>query len=205
MSNEHKALTPLDILLGDRRIVLGSASPRRIALLSELFSSVEIRPAHIDENYDPSMDPHCVPEFLSKAKAADILPTLGTGEILVTADTVVILEGELIGKPLDREHAHHILERLSGHTHTVVTGYALTDVARQVSGSVQSYITFAGLTEEEITYYLDHYQVMDKAGAYGVQEWIGLVGVSEIQGSYHNIMGLPTAALYRELKIFLQS
>lgn len=200
----HSVASPLERELSSYRLVLGSSSPRRIDLLRRLVSDIDVRPSGAEETYDPDLSAYDVPTYLACVKASGLRSTLRPGEILVTADTIVILDGRVIGKPGDMEEAEETLRLLSGRTHEVITGYALTDcTGRQITESVHSYITFASLSDEEIAYYLTHFDVLDKAGAYGVQEWIGLIGVTDIRGSYHNIMGLPTASLYRSLRQFV--
>ena len=127
---------------------------------------------------------------------------LQPGELIITADTIVWLNGEVLGKPRDREDAINMLHKLSGNTHEVFTGVTLTTKEKQRSFYAETKVTFARLTDEEILYYIDKYQPFDKAGSYGVQEWIGFIGVERIEGSYFNVMGLPVQRLYRELKVF---
>ena len=194
---------PLNALLHGWRLVLGSKSPRRVELLKQLGLKFETRPSHFDEQHSDDLPPEDLALFLAKGKAEDLRRELEQDELLITADTIVILDGEVIEKPHSLEEAAHFLRRLSGRWHQVVTAFVLTTTEHQVSESVESEIHFAPLSEEEIAYYLSHYEVMDKAGAYGVQDWIGLIGVSEIRGSYHNVMGLPTSLLYHRLKDFL--
>ena len=195
---------PINKLLRGRRIVLGSQSPRRIQLLGELGLHVTVRPPKIEEVYPDDLPIEEVALFLSRLKADSLRPSLSDEEILITADTVVLLEGELLGKPADLDHARDFLRRLSGKTNTVITGYTIMDAHDKVSaGQAVSRIRFAPLDEDEIEYYIRRCEVLDKAGAYGVQDWIGLIAVEDIQGSYNNIIGLPTALIYRDLKAFL--
>lgn len=199
MDRQH----PLDTLLAKWRLVLGSKSPRRVELLTELGLDFEVRPSHFDEQHGAEVAPRELPLLLAQGKARDLRGSLATDELLITADTIVILDDEVIEKPRNLEEAADFLRRLSGHWHQVVTAFVLTTAGHQASESVESEILFAPLTEEEIAYYLSRYEVLDKAGAYGVQDWIGLIGVREIRGSYHNVMGLPTSVLYHQLKEFL--
>ena len=148
-------------------------------------------------------DPFEVPQLLASRKAEFLLPQLMPNDLLITADTVVVLEGQILEKPHSLEEAVTYLNRLSGKWHQVITGYCLTMLERRFKASVSSRILFDQLTVEEVDYYVSQYEVLDKAGAYGIQDWIGLIGVKEIQGSYHNVMGLPTAHLYQHLKEFL--
>lgn len=186
------------------RIILGSNSPRRRELLVglDLSFDVHVIPG-LEENYPDSLQPQEIPVFLSKQKAEAYLSTLEDQVLLITADTIVWNETEVIGKPKDREDAIRMLRSLSGHEHQVVTGVCLTTTKKQETFSVVSSVRFASLTDEEIIYYVDKYKPFDKAGAYGIQEWIGYVGVESISGSFYNVMGLPVQRLYQELKRFV--
>lgn len=186
------------------RIILGSNSPRRRELLAglDLSFDVYVIPG-LEENYPDSLQPQEIPVFLSKQKAEAYLSTLEDQVLLITADTIVWNETEVIGKPKDREDAIRMLRSLSGHEHQVVTGVCLTTTKKQETFSVVSSVRFASLTDEEIIYYVDKYKPFDKAGAYGIQEWIGYVGVESISGSFYNVMGLPAQRLYQELKRFV--
>lgn len=186
------------------RIILGSNSPRRRELLAglDLSFDVHVIPG-LEENYPDSLQPQGIPVFLSKQKAEAYLSTLEDQVLLITADTIVWNETEVIGKPKDREDAIRMLRSLSGHEHQVVTGVCLTTTKKQETFSVVSSVRFASLTDEEIIYYVDKYKPFDKAGAYGIQEWIGYVGVESISGSFYNVMGLPVQRLYQELKRFV--
>lgn len=186
------------------RIILGSNSPRRRELLAglDLSFDVHVIPG-LEENYPDSLQPQEIPVFLSKQKAEAYLSTLEDQVLLITADTIVWNETEVIGKPKDREDAIRMLRSLSGHEHQVVTGVCLTTTKKQETFSVVSSVRFASLTDEEIIYYVDKYKPFDKAGAYGIQEWVGYVGVESISGSFYNVMGLPVQRLYQELKRFV--
>lgn len=186
------------------RIILGSNSPRRRELLAglDLSFDVHVIPG-LEENYPDSLQPQEITVFLSKQKAEAYLSTLEDQVLLITADTIVWNETEVIGKPKDREDAIRMLRSLSGHEHQVVTGVCLTTTKKQETFSVVSSVRFASLTDEEIIYYVDKYKPFDKAGAYGIQEWIGYVGVESISGSFYNVMGLPVQRLYQELKRFV--
>lgn len=185
------------------RIVLASNSPRRRELLAGLDLSFEIRVIPgLEENPPSSLPPQEIPLFLSKQKAEAYLPALEDQVLLITADTIVWDGEEVIGKPKSREDAVRMLRKLSGHEHQVVTGVCLTTTKRQVAFSVASSVRFSSLAPEEIAYYVDKYKPYDKAGAYGIQEWIGYVGVEGISGSFYNVMGLPVQRLYQELKKF---
>lgn len=154
----------------------------------------------VDESYPDTLQGGDIPLYIAREKAAAYRDLMQADELMITADTIVWLDGRVLGKPRDREEALQMLRNLSGRTHEVFTGVCITTTEWQRSFSAQTEVRFAQLTEEEIAWYVDHYQPMDKAGAYGVQEWIGFVGVEYISGSYFNIMGLPVQRLYRELK-----
>ncbi len=184
-----------------KKLILASNSPRRHELLKGLDLNFEVRVKKgVGENYPDNIPDEKVPEYISKEKAAAY--DIHDDETLLTADTVVILKGKIMGKPKDADEAREMLRQLSGHTHHVVTGVSITTREKQVSFSDTSAVTFRNLTEEEIDYYVDHYKPFDKAGAYGVQEWIGYIGVTRIEGSFYNVMGLPVERVYEVLKEF---
>ena len=183
------------------RIILASNSSRRKELLSGLGVEYEIRTLpDVDESYPDALQGGDIPLYIAREKAAAYRELLQPDELMITADTIVWLDGRVLGKPRDREDALRMLRDMSGRTHEVFTGVCLTTTAWQRSFTSQTEVRFASLTEEEIIWYVDKFHPMDKAGAYGVQEWIGYVGVEYIAGSYFNIMGLPVQRLYRELK-----
>ena len=185
-----------------KKLILASNSPRRRELLNGLDLDFEVRVKRgVGEKYPKYIPVDSVPEYISreKAEAYDITDD----EILLTADTVVILDGEIMGKPTDAEAARAMLHRLSGHSHHVVTGVTIKTTQRSESFSDVTVVTFRKLTDEEINYYVDRYKPFDKAGSYGVQEWIGYIGVTHIDGSFYNVMGLPVERVYEELKKFL--
>ena len=185
------------------KIILASNSPRRKELLKGLDLDFEVRIIpDIDESYPPDLPPEEIPCYIARKKAAAYSVSMQANELIITADTVVVLDGDIIEKPADKSDAIRMLKRLSGRKHQVITAVTLTTMDRQHSFSVTSSVDFALLTAEEINYYLDRYQPYDKAGAYGIQEWIGYVGVSSIEGSFYNVMGLPIQRLYQELKHF---
>lgn len=182
------------------RLVLASNSPRRRELLSGLGLEYEVRlMSGIDESYPPTLTGEEIPQFIARKKASAY--TLASDELLITADTIVYLNGEVMGKPATEEEACQMLRNLSGRTHQVITGVVLTTTTEQRCFASVSHVTFASLTDEDIHHYVTHYRPMDKAGAYGIQEWIGYVGVERLEGSYFNVMGLPVQRLYKELKI----
>jgi len=181
-------------------IILASNSPRRKELLGGLGLDYEVRTLPgIDESYPDTLQGEDIPVYISSKKASAYLDSLKNNELLITADTIVWLDGRVLGKPSDEEEACQMLRDLSGKTHQVITGVTLATTAFQKSFASVSQVTFASLTEKEIKYYVNHYHPMDKAGSYGVQEWIGFIGVERIEGSYFNVMGLPVQRLYREL------
>lgn len=186
--------------LGDCKILLASHSPRRRELLGKLDVDVEILPLiEVNESYPAKMVPEEVAAYISRKKAHPYMAQLNDREILLTADTVVINRGEVLGKPDCAEDAALMLRLLSGHTHKVVTGVTLATKKRTVTFSEITEVDFAPLSHEEIDYYVEKYRPMDKAGAYGIQEWIGYVGISGIRGDYYNVMGLPLHSLYNRL------
>ena len=189
--------------LSKYKIILGSNSPRRKELLSglDIKFNVKVIPG-LEENYPETLDPQEIPVFLSKQKAEAYLSSLDDTMLLITADTIVWNGNAVIGKPKNRAEAIQMLRSLSGHEHHVVTGVCLTTTKKQLTFSVISSVRFASLSDEEIIYYVDKYKPFDKAGAYGIQEWIGYVGVESISGSFYNVMGLPVQRLYQELKTF---
>lgn len=182
-----------------KRIILASNSPRRRELLAGLDIDFEVRVKEgIDEAYPASLPMEQIPQYISRAKsqAYDLAPD----EFLITADTIVWTEGRVLGKPSSPTEAEHMLHLLSGRTHQVVTGVTLATTEWTTSFAAVTDVTFATLTDDEVHYYVQRYAPMDKAGAYGVQEWIGYVGVTSLSGSYYNVMGLPVQRLYAELK-----
>jgi len=184
-------------------IVLASNSPRRKELLSGLGIPFEIRVIpDIDETFPQDLPLSEIPSYIARKKADTYRTTIKKKELIITADTVVIINDRIIEKPIDREDAIRMLQLLSGRTHLVITGVVMTSVEKQVEFSIQSTVDFAELENEEIIYYLDTFHPYDKAGAYGIQEWIGYVGVKAITGSFYNVMGLPVQQLYQELKKF---
>ncbi|MDR2138625.1 MAG: Maf-like protein [Tannerella sp.] len=186
-----------------RHIILASHSPRRRELLSGLGIDFEVRVIPgIDESYPSGLPPAEIPCYLARKKAEAYRSDIKEDELIITADTVVILDNEILEKPRDRNDAIRMLHRLAGRTHEVVTGVVITAANRQSAFSVISAVDFAALTDKEIRYYVDTFQPYDKAGAYGIQEWIGFIGVQGIRGSFYNVMGLPVQRLYQELKKF---
>lgn len=187
--------------LKNYRIVLASQSPRRKELLAGLGLEYETRVLpDVDESFPPELTGGDIPMYIAREKAEAYRPSLGADELLITADTIVWLDDAVLGKPADRDDALRMLRKLSGQVHDVYTGVCLTTPHWQRAFTARTEVKFSSLNEEEITWYVDQFCPFDKAGAYGVQEWIGYVAVEHISGSYFNIMGLPVQRLYRELK-----
>ena len=189
--------------LSKYNILLASNSPRRRELLSGLdinYSVVAL--PDVDESYPADLVHSEIPTFIARQKAAAYESHMEENTLLLTADTIVWLNGEVFGKPEDEEDAVRMLKSLSGKTHEVITGVCLTSKNKQSAFHVTTTVTFAELDEEEIRYYVEKFRPMDKAGAYGIQEWIGYIGVTQISGSYFNVVGLPIQRLYDELKKF---
>lgn len=185
------------------KLILSSNSPRRKELLVGLGLPFDVRLIDdIDESFPQDLNPLEVAAFISQKKAAAYKRTLHSQEVIITADTVVLCSGQILGKPRNEEDAHRMLRMLSGKVHQVVTGVTILSTEKEKTFSVVTDVTFKELTDEEITYYIHTYQPFDKAGAYGIQEWIGYVGVTQLQGSYFNVMGLPVQRIYEELKSY---
>ena len=182
------------------KIILGSASPRRQELLRGINLNFEIMPMDVDESYPPYLNGVDIPMYLAEKKADAYKNMLNDELMVITADTIVFLDGKVLGKPIDKADAFKMLQRLSGKTHQVITGVCISTAVRRRTFHVISEVKFARLNDAEIDYYLEHYAPYDKAGSYGVQEWIGFIAVEHINGSYFNVMGLPIQRLYNELK-----
>jgi len=190
----------------DYKIILASNSPRRRELLAGLGLAFEVRVLEgVDERYPESLPADDVAEYIAAEKAEAYRSVMQPDELLITADTVVICDGEVLGKPVDEADACRMLRQLSGKTHHVVTGVCLTTTNDQRRFSVTTEVTFKPLTDSEIHYYVDNYHPLDKAGAYGIQEWIGYIGCTGLRGSYYNVMGLPVQRIYTELAILVKS
>lgn len=187
--------------LSKYKVVLGSNSPRRRELLSglDIDFKVQVVPG-IDESYPDTLKVEDVPVYIAKQKAEVYKKDMPDDELLITADTIVWTCQSILGKPTDREDAICMLQTLSGCMHEVITGVCLTTKEKMISFSVSSIVSFAELDATDIAYYIDKYRPFDKAGGYGIQEWIGYVGVESINGSFYNVMGLPVQRLYQELK-----
>ncbi len=182
------------------RLILASKSPRRQAILTDLGLPFEVIQTSVDESYPADIPLAKVAEFLAHKKAT--AHPIEDGTLLITADTVVINDDAILGKPENEAQAINILTSLSGKTHLVVTGVCLRSNQKTTSFSATTEVTFNNLTEAEIEHYVNIYQPLDKAGAYGIQEWIGMIGISSIKGDYYNVVGMPAQALWSNLKTF---
>ena len=182
------------------KVILASGSPCRRELLSGLGIDYTIKVLpDVNEAYPETLKGEDIPLYIAREKAEAYLKGIESDELIITADTIVWLDNEVLGKPTDEQQAKVMLRMLSGKTHHVITGVCLTTSEFQKSFTTTTEVTFAKLSEEEIDYYVEKYRPLDKAGAYGIQEWIGFVGVEAINGSYFNVMGLPIQRLYKEL------
>lgn len=184
------------------KLILGSKSPRRKELLSSIGIQFEIRTKETDENYPETLPIEQVAEYIAQLKADDLIEDLKDDEILLCADTTVQIDNILLGKPKDATEASKMLSLLSGRTHIVTTGVVIASNEMELSFSVKTEVTFKPLSMDEIEYYIETYQPFDKAGSYGIQEWIGYIGIQKINGSYNNVVGLPTQEVYQALQKF---
>jgi septum formation protein len=186
--------------LKNYKIYLASKSPRRRELLADMGIDYELLSAEVEESYDPSMHPAEVVQYLSRLKLSAVdFAQYPANTIFIACDTIVVMDGRILGKPKDDEEALQMLRQLSGHTHTVLSGLTVATPNHSLTDYRSTEVTFAELSDGELRYYVEHYRPLDKAGAYGVQEWIGCVGISSIQGSFYNVMGLPTRLLWEML------
>ena len=184
-------------------VVLASNSPRRKELLQRLGVPFKVRTLFgIDESYPDTLRGEDIVRYISRNKANAYRSSMGPDELLITADTIVYLQGEVMGKPHDADDARRMLRALAGQVHQVITGVTIITANDMENFAVTSQVKFSDLSDDEINYYVDRYLPLDKAGAYGIQEWIGLVAVEELRGSYFNVVGLPIQRLYQALKRF---
>lgn len=191
--------------LKNHRLILASQSPRRRQLLSDCGLEYELAERYeVEELFPATMEADEVPVYLSRLKSEGYPAELAKNDILLTADTVVIVDRQILGKPADEAEAYAMLRTLSGRAHRVTTGVTLRSKSRVESFAVQSDVYFRALTDEEIDYYVERYRPMDKAGSYGIQEWIGYVGIERIDGSFYNVMGLPVQRVYAALAEFVK-
>lgn len=189
--------------LNKYEIVLASNSPRRKELLQRMGVNFKVRTLFgIDESYPDSLRGEDIVCYISRNKAKAYQSSMAPNELLITADTIAYVDGEVMGKPKNAEQAKEMLHKLSGKTHQVITGVTIVTAKRTENFGVTSQVKFTNITDEEINFYVDNYLPFDKAGAYGIQEWIGIVAVEEIKGSYFNVVGLPVQRLYQKLKTF---
>jgi len=186
--------------LDNYNIILASQSPRRQTLLKELGIDFTVKVTHTKEDFPNHLQKEEIPLFLAQQKANTLLPDLSDKDILITADTIVWLDNKAVNKPIDREDAYHMIESLSGNQHTVYTAVQLSTNKKQIAFFASTKVFFSELSKAEIDYYIDKYQPFDKAGAYGIQEWIGYIGIEKIEGSYFNVMGFPVHQVYQHLK-----
>jgi len=187
----------------ERKIVLVSGSPRRKELLEKLGFNFSVKLIDVDESYSSDIPVDAIAEYLSVKKFNAYIETgVGENELIITADTVVIKDKNVLGKPVDLDEAEKIIGLLSNSWHKVITGVCLGNTEKKISFSTVSNVFVEKLSSDEIKYYINNYQVLDKAGAYGIQDWLGMAKISKIEGSYFNIMGLPTHELYEKIKTF---
>ncbi len=188
--------------LKDYQLILASQSPRRHQMLKELGLIFEIRTKEVDEIYPEGLLPDQIPVYLAELKAKAFAQDINSNELVITADTIVCVDDWILGKPKDRDDAVKMLNALSDRSHQVISGVCLMSKDKKISFSTTTNVHFKALSDEEIDYYIDNYKPFDKAGAYGIQEWIGFIGIDGIEGSYFNVVGLPVQRLYQELLNF---
>ena len=186
-------------LLAHKNIILASGSPRRQQFFKDMDLSYSIRLKEIEEVYPAGLQGAEITNYLAELKANAFEKELDTNDLLITSDTIVWLNESALGKPTDAEDALAMLQKLSNKTHEVITSVCIKSIAKTEVFHCSTKVTFGTLSDEAIRYYLDQYQPFDKAGSYGIQDWIGLIGISKIEGSYTNVVGLPTELLYQKL------
>jgi septum formation protein len=189
--------------LNKYRIILASRSPRRQQLLQETGLKFDVIIKDYDETWPDGLNGEEIARFVAHGKALSFINEISKSDLVIAADTVVWCNNKVLGKPADYEDAVRILNEISGNTHEVITGVSLFSLNKEVNFSETTKVSFNTLTAEEISFYIDTFKPFDKAGAYGIQEWIGIIGCSRIEGSYFNVMGLPVERLYRELQNFI--
>jgi len=181
-------------------IILASQSPRRRELLAGLGIEYDVCVLpDIEESYPSNLSTDKIAEYIAREKAEAYCDTMQEHDLILTADTIVVCKGEVMGKPLNEDDAKRMLHKLSGCAHQVITGVCLMTATKQRCFSVTTHVTFKLLSDEEVDYYVETFRPLDKAGAYGIQEWIGYIGVTGLEGSYFNVMGLPVQRIYQEL------
>lgn len=188
--------------LGKHKLILASRSPRRQMILTEAGFDFDVKIINVEETFPDDMHVMDVAQFLAEKKAMQV-PFLKENEILLTADTTVVLNDIILNKPLDKPEAFEMLKSLSGKTHAVVTGVCIKDHKKTIAFSDTTFVYFRSINEKEIKFYIDNFDPFDKAGGYGIQDWIGMIGVSKIEGSFFNVMGLPIHKIYAELQAFV--
>ncbi len=186
------------------KLILASNSPRRQQLLQELGVRFTVKTKPVDEHYPEDLAPGAVAEYLARKKGIAYQADLSEDELIITADTVVVIGTEILNKPADEQQAKQMLEKLSGRSHQVITGVCLTTRQTQISCKDTTNVFFRDLTNREIDYYIRRYGPYDKAGGYAIQEWIGMIGITRIEGSYFNVVGLPVEKLYEQLRRMMQ-
>lgn len=192
----------MDTKINLRKIILASSSPRRKQLMQDAGFWIEVKAFEFVETYPEHLDVSAIAEFIANQKAEEVISTLQSDDILITADSIVVLGNKVFGKPKDASDAYRMLAFLSGKTHYVYTGVCIMDHSKKISFTGKSKVTMRDLNDGEIRWYIEQFKPYDKAGAYAVQEWIGLCKIAEIEGTYSNIMGLPTDLVYESLKHF---
>lgn len=188
--------------LHGKKIILASKSPRRQALLKGLDIEFETQTKEVDESYPPDLKAVDVPEYLAVKKANAFADQLSANTILITSDTIVIQDNNILEKPQSTEDAKRMVRQLAGKSHVVVTGVCIQSARKKLVFRDETSVQFMPLSQDEINYYVEKYQPFDKAGSYGVQEWIGYIGIERLEGSYYNVMGLPVHKVYKALKAF---
>ena len=184
------------------KLVLASESPRRQMLLKDMGFDFTVRPARIKEYFPEELGMTAIPEYLAQLKADSLKDTIAEDELLITADTIVWKDQQVLTKPASKDDALRMLHLLSGAQHQVITGMTLQSQRKKISFHAVTEVWFDDLSDQEILYYVENYKPFDKAGAYGIQEWIGYIGIEKIEGSFYNVMGLPVHQLYHHLKQF---
>lgn len=183
-------------------IILASKSPRRQQLMKEMGFTFTVKDVDVDEHYPAHLSMSEIPVYIAEQKAKPFEGHIKNNDLVITADTIVYLNGEVLGKPRNEQHAKQILLKLSGQKHQVITGVCLKNIQKQKSFFSLTDVFFKELTKQEIDYYIKEFRPFDKAGAYGIQEWIGYIGIKRIEGSFFNVMGLPIQKLYEEIQLF---
>jgi septum formation protein len=191
-------------ILNNYRIILASRSPRRQQLLKELGFTFDIVIREFEESFPEGLNGEEIARYVAHSKAASFRDEIADNEIIITADTIVWCNNQVLGKPIDIQDAVRILKKISGNTHEVITGVSVFSKKKEVTFSDSTKVTFEVLSDNDIKYYIDKYKPYDKAGAYGIQEWIGLIACSKIEGSYFNVVGLPVQRVYKELQEFIK-